>query len=203
MKTIRIFIVMFAMTFAMPNEGFSQGIWGALEKALDVVDVVTSRSSKETITTTSTDGYSTSSSSYNDTSYSSNSTASGVTTNHPDFNINITRCAVSGRTCVIDLVMENTGSNDVHIKFAEIVAYDNEGNEYQDISIVVGNDSNKWIDQIDKDLMSGVPVKARLTINGVSESATTIRRINWTTYSNAWNLSFNKPLKFQNISISR
>lgn len=195
MKNIKTLIAMSVMIFAMPCEGFSQKWLEKIEKAIYVIDELTDNSS--TTTSSSSDSYG------SDTSYGGNPKGTGIITNHPDFKIEFKRCAVSGKTCVIDLLIENTGSNDVQVTFADIVAYDNEGNEYKNISIMIGDSSNKWIDQIDKTLMSEVPIKARITINGVNESATAIRRINWITYCNAWDLSFNKPVRLQNIPISR
>lgn len=203
MKNLKIFIAAFAIAFALPSEGFSQSWFDKLEKVITVIDVITDDTSSSTSSSNSNDYSSSSSTDDYSTSYSTSSTGAKITTNHPDFKIDIKRCAVSGKTCVIDLLIENTGSNDVQVTFADIVAYDNEGNEYKNISIMIGDSSNKWIDQIDKTLMSKVPIKARITINGVNESATTIRRINWITYCNAWDLSFNKPVRLQNIPISR
>ena len=36
-----------------------------------------------------------------------------IITNHPDFKIKVKRCAASGKTVVIDLILTNEGTNDI------------------------------------------------------------------------------------------
>jgi hypothetical protein len=36
-----------------------------------------------------------------------------IVTNHPDFKINVKRCAASGKTVIIDLILTNEGATDV------------------------------------------------------------------------------------------
>lgn len=130
-------------------------------------------------------------------------------TNHPDFKIKVRRCEVSGKTCVIDLILENVGSSDVTIRVQsshghdDLIAYDDEANEYKFIKLSVGS---KWIPTAYSEsttLLAGVPVKARIQIEGVAESATMLRRLDWRITSNAWGLDRNKPIKFINLPISR
>lgn len=127
-----------------------------------------------------------------------------LVTNHPDFKIKVRRCEASGKTCVIDLILENVGSSDVnmYIDGNSLIAYDDEANEYNKISISVGN--SNWIYADSRTLMAGVPMKARIQIEGVAESATMFRRLDWGIQRcEAWGLDRNKPIKFMNLPISR
>ena len=68
-----------------------------------------------------------------------------IVTNHPDFKIKIKRCAASGKTVVLDLILMNEGVNDVEGVMAFggqgrwtwscAEAYDDEGNIYQNESL--------------------------------------------------------------------
>lgn len=70
-----------------------------------------------------------------------------IVTNHPDFKIKVKRCAASGKTVVIDLILSNVGATDVeNIEgFGGIYygsprgteAYDDEGNIYQERNIYI------------------------------------------------------------------
>ena len=127
-----------------------------------------------------------------------------LVTNHPDFKIKVRRCEASGKTCVIDLIIENVGSSDVDIEvkggsWHGLIAYDDEANQYESIGIAVGN---KWGLGTHK-LPAGVPMKARIQVEGVVESATMFRRLDWKIYCSAWGLNDNKPIKFINLPISR
>ena len=127
-----------------------------------------------------------------------------LVTNHPDFKIKVRRCEASGKTCVIDLIIENVGSSDVdmYINSDLLIAYDDEANEYSRIGISVGN--SNWIYEDNRTLMAGVPMKARIQIEGVAESATMFRRLDWGIQQcRAWGLDRNKPIKFINLPISR
>lgn len=128
-----------------------------------------------------------------------------LVTNHPDFKIKVRRCEASGKTCVIDLIIENVSSADVNIGTGygngRLIAYDDEANRYESIKVSVGN--NQWIWYENRLLMSCVPMKARIQIEGVVESATMFRRLDWWIDSEAWGLNKNKPIKFINLPISR
>lgn len=126
-----------------------------------------------------------------------------LVTNHPDFKIKVRRCEASGKTCVIDLIIENVGSSDVEI-YADagyngaLISYDDEANEYTDISHFIGSKGGR-----SHILRAGVPMKARIQVEGVAESATMFRRLDWKITCRAWGLNENKPIKFINLPISR
>ena len=40
-----------------------------------------------------------------------------IVTNNPDFTIKVKRCAASGKTVVLDLILNNVGTNDVMLMF--------------------------------------------------------------------------------------
>lgn len=127
-----------------------------------------------------------------------------LVTNHPDFKIKVRRCEASGKTCVIDLIIENVGSSDVDIyvkggSWHGLIAYDDEANQYESIGIAV---SDKW-GLGTHTLPANVPLKARIQVEGVAESATMFRRLDWKIDCRAWGLNENKPIKFINLPISR
>lgn len=127
-----------------------------------------------------------------------------IITNHPDFKIKIKRCEVSGKTCVIDMVIENIGYEDVIYQTNNnyFIGYDDEMTEYSNFKVAIGN--SNWINDYQyRKLMSNIPMKARIQIEGVPAAATMFRRIDWTIYCNAWNLGDKKKVKFLNIPITR
>lgn len=126
-----------------------------------------------------------------------------LTTNHPDFKIKVRRCEVAGRTCVIDLILENIGYSDIkiYVPSYSCIAYDDEANEYSNIAVAVGG--NEWIQNTSRTLLAGVPMKARIQIEGVSEAATVFRRLDWKIESRDWGLGSKKFVTFVNLPISR
>lgn len=129
-----------------------------------------------------------------------------IITNHPDFKIKIKRCEASGKTCVIDLVIENIGYEDVTIETRSgslcFIGYDDEMTEYTNIKVSIGN--SNWLSYWEnRQLMANIPIKARLQIEGVPAAATMFRRIDWRINCRAWNLGENKKVKFLNIPITR
>lgn len=135
-----------------------------------------------------------------------------VVTHHPDFKVKVKRCEASAKTCVIDLIFENVGSNDVNISAGKLfgaIAYDDEANQYEGrqdndvFKIAIGN-LDGWMWSSTVTLMSEIPVKARIQIEGVSESAEVFRRIQIPIRSDVWGIgSREKWLTFHNLPISR
>jgi hypothetical protein len=134
-----------------------------------------------------------------------------IVTNHPDFNIKVKRCAASGKTVVLDLILTNEGANDVEtveVKggrgYSE--AYDNEGNIYQGnkIKVKVAN-RNEYSEYGTGDfsIPTGVPMKVSINIEGVPQAAESIARLKLVVHCNVWGLNNLKPVRFSNIPIAR
>lgn len=138
-----------------------------------------------------------------------------IVTNHPDFKIKIKRCAASGKTVVLDLILNNEGVNDVNGVMAFggqgrwtwscAEAYDDEGNIYQNenIKIKVANRPNYSGETGEFNIPTGVPIKLSLQFNYFSTSAESIARLKLVFLCDPWGLNGDKPVKFSNIPISR
>ncbi len=134
-----------------------------------------------------------------------------IVTNHPDFNIKVKRCAASGKTVVLDLILTNEGGADV--ENVDVIgggngseAYDNEGNIYQKDKIKVKvanrNEFSQW-GTGDFNIPTGVPMKVSVNIEGVPQAAESIARLKLIVNCKVWGLDYQKPVKFSNIPISR
>lgn len=134
-----------------------------------------------------------------------------IVTNHPDFNIKVKRCAASGKTVIIDLILSNAGVNDV--ERVEVgggywgsEAYDDEGNIYQsrNVKVKVANRTEYDPNRTGEfNIPSGVPMRLSISIEGVSQSAESIARLKLVVRCPTWGLGENKPVKFSDIPISR
>lgn len=135
-----------------------------------------------------------------------------IVTGHPDFKIKITRCEASGSTAVIDFLLENVGNDDVKISMyggneqdSKSVAYDDEGNKYggKKFQIAISG-SGLTAYSLGETLPPDIPLKARIQIEGVPESATEFKRVDLQLYCNTWNLNRDKkPVRFTNVPIFR
>ena len=129
-----------------------------------------------------------------------------VVTNHPDLEIKIKRCQVNGKTCVIDFIMTNYG-NDTRINFwgsnssDNSTAFDDEGNEYR-IAVQATNSSLTYY-AVGVDILTDVPIKCRIQIEGVASSATVFKRIKLVALCDALGLERHKPIMFYNVPITR
>ena len=131
-----------------------------------------------------------------------------IVTNHPDFSIKVKRCAASGKTVVLDLILNNEGTNDVKIDGVSTYyseAYDNEGNIYQDanLRVKVANREEYKSNSGRFMIPTGVPMRLSLQINNVSTSAESIARLSLCVDCSVWGLSGNKLVKLSNIPITR
>ena len=132
-----------------------------------------------------------------------------IVTNHPDFSIKVKRCAASGKTVVLDLILNNEGTNDVKVAnvyvYCDSEVYDDEGNIYQgnDLKVKVANRPN--YDGYSGDFMipTGVPMRLSIQINNVSTSAERIARLSLYIDCSVWGLNTDKLVKFSNIPITR
>ena len=132
-----------------------------------------------------------------------------IVTNHPDFDIKVKRCVASGKTVIIDLILNNEGTNDVTVSSVIAgnysVAYDDEGNIYQkgNLCVKVAN-RNQYTAYTDEFMIpTGVPMKTSIQINNVSPSAENIARLSLCILCSAWGLNEHKLVKFSNIPITR
>ncbi|MCH5242724.1 MAG: hypothetical protein J1F67_09945 [Muribaculaceae bacterium] len=135
-----------------------------------------------------------------------------IVTGHPDFKIKITRCEANGTTAVIDMLIENVGSKDVKLELRPVdtVAYDDEGDKFSrgKINIRFGdsnlvNGAEGFYVQPSNILPPEIPLKARIQIEGVPETATEFKRIDLGVWCMDWNLGKDKFVKFTNVPISR
>ena len=135
-----------------------------------------------------------------------------IVTNHPDFKVKVKRCAASDKTVIINLILNNTGFNDVEGLIAwggsGSEAYDDEGNIYRgnnlQVSIANTQKWNSW--NSDRfDIPSGVPMKLSVRLEGVPQSVESIAQLKLDIYCRAWSIgSDNKKLvKINNIPITR
>ena len=134
-----------------------------------------------------------------------------IVTNHPDFKIKVQRCAASGKTVIIDLILTNEGATDVEDILGwggsrDTEAYDDEGNIYQynAIKVRVANRPN-YNDYNSKDfkIPVGVPMKYSICIENVPLSAESIARLSLHFDCQKWGLNGSKLVKISNIPISR
>ncbi len=133
-----------------------------------------------------------------------------IVTNHPDLKIKVKRCAASGKTVILDLVLNNIGVNDVedvHVNggWFGSEAYDDEGNIYQGdaLKVKVANRTDYDADTGSFNIPAGVPIRLSVSIDGVPQSAESIARLKLNFHSSAWNLDSDKPVRINNIPISR
>ena len=131
-----------------------------------------------------------------------------IVTGNPDFKIKITRCEASGKTVVIDMIWENISSQDVKIGiYADwdnmTFAWDDEGNKFagRDISASIANGPLKGL--CEDILPAEIPIRVKLKIENVPESATMFRRIDLTVRCDKWGLDHTKPVRITNLPINR
>ena len=135
-----------------------------------------------------------------------------IVTNHPDFKIKVKRCAASGKTVIIDLILTNGGINDIEKinlysrgLWVCSEAYDDEGNIYNcdNIKMKVANRPNYDSSTGEFSIPTGVPMKVSICIEGVPQSAENIARLKLFFDCPKWGLNGDKPVRINNIPISR
>jgi len=133
-----------------------------------------------------------------------------IVTNHPDFKVKVKRCVASGKTVVIDLILNNTGVNDVERLNAygggiNSEAYDDEGNIYDGdkLKVKVANRQQYLNNTGNFNIPSGVPITLSISIDGVPQSAESIARLKLRIDCATWGLNNDKPVKISNIPITR
>lgn len=130
-----------------------------------------------------------------------------IVTGHPDFKMKVTRCASSGKTVVLDMVITNLSDNDiddfrVHGSSYATKVYDDQGNIYEnDISVKIANKEYTTGCHAIK-LVSGVPFKFSIMIPNVSIQAETLVLVEPDVYCTAWKIT-KDVVKLRNIPITR
>ena len=142
-----------------------------------------------------------------------------IVTNNPDFTIKVKRCAASGKTVVLDLILNNVGTNDVEVYriaggyYSAVIgykenseAYDDEGNMYQgrNFKVKIANRTEYSHDNTGSfSIPAGVPMRLSIQIDGVPQSAESIARLKLIVTCSAWGLDCEKPVRISNIPIAR
>lgn len=132
-----------------------------------------------------------------------------VSTPFKNLTVKVLRCMVQGEYCVVDMLFENTGADDIKISTNVDFnrAYDDMGNEYNTsydntIFFYVG-DMKNHIPGFNKDLtfIEGVPVKVRAELKNISKIANEIKRLDLAFWSVK---TLDRPtVKISNIPIQR
>lgn len=202
MKTNRIFTIITVLSLSLPISGYGQSFLKDLGKAVG-----------NAVVNTALEGISGEKSDKDSqgeeipaSSRPAPVEGTKVVTNHPDLKIKIKRCEVSGKTCVIDLIVTNYG-NDTEIRFYSkgvsnvTKAFDDEGNQYR-IAIGISGYTPDYY-SASSVFPTEVPLKCRLQIEGIPASATMIKRIYLHLDCEQMSLNGDKPVLFYNIPISR
>lgn len=142
----------------------------------------------------------------NDSRSSGRITGFKVVCPSPDLDIQVKRCVAVAGTVTIDLVLTNYGKDTELILSGGLggsEAFDDEGNSYSGGafgagSVDVGVNSGKKTLSLPYD----VPIKARIVIEGIPESAQILKRINLKAYSKELGIRWEKNIIFHNIPIN-
>lgn len=127
-----------------------------------------------------------------------------IVTNHPDFSVKVKRCAASGKTVIIDFILENTGTNDVNIDlgfYAQGKAWDDQGNVYS-LTYRFANQKGYSLEDRGNALIAGVPTKMSVKIEDVPIDAEYISKIIVDIKCDDWALE-RKGVSIRNIPITR
>lgn len=130
-----------------------------------------------------------------------------IVTGHPDFKLKVTRCAASGKTVVLDMVVTNMGDSDVdqfkvHGSGYATKVYDDQGNIYDsDINVKIANKQYTTGAHLIK-LVAGVPTKYSLMIGNVSPQAEMLVLVEPDIWVPTWKTELN-TVKIRNVPITR
>lgn len=212
MKTNRIVSIVLMASLLFPVSGLAQKAWekvlGGAVVGATVISSLASKNKKDKSADEAQVEAVESASEADDISASSRPeqvTGLKIVTNHPDLEIKLKRCQVSGKTCVIDFIMTNYG-NDTKIQLIgsqwsnESTAFDDEGNEYR---FAVQATNSGLGGDVMVDILTDVPIKCRIQIEGVASSASVFKRIKLSTDCRVLGLNQNKPIMFYNVPITR
>lgn len=101
---------------------------------------------------------------------------------HPDLKFKITRCEAAGKNVIIDFLVENLSPNDVTFCMVngEVTDIrDDEGNIYKrnNLDLFLGNIQEDIFGNVKQTLPSELPLKGRIKVVGVPESAKIFKRL--------------------------
>jgi hypothetical protein len=114
------------------------------------------------------------------------------------FKFELEQCRLSGTTATCDLLITNDESEDRLLKFELSHLYDDQGNEARDSDNRIANKGYRQQSL----LLSGTPVKAKVTFNNVSAQAQGISllKLSFETIERGW-VSAVFTVEFRNVSI--
>ena len=134
---------------------------------------------------------------------------------HPDLKFKITRCEAAGNNVIIDYVIENLNTKDIDFHIASgddygigdfSTAYDDEGNMYGKgkIKVNCGNSNLISTGFLDTKIPSEIPVKGKIQIEGIPESASLFKRLDLRAYSDDLGLDWRESkIRITNLPIYR
>jgi hypothetical protein len=133
-----------------------------------------------------------------------------IVTGHPDLKVKVNRCEASGNLVIIDLTFSNMNQQDAEGNTGpctyngqayEPVALDNQGNKFSvKFKVPNQNDYSVWATV---PLLSEIPVKVSLRIEGVPESSEFFSRLNLNFDCMALGLNKTNIIQIKNIPITR
>ena len=133
-----------------------------------------------------------------------------IITGHPDLKVKVNRCAASGNIVIVDLTFTNMNEKDAEGQSGptlysglpcEAVAFDNQGNKFP-IKFKVSNEKDYGVwGKIP--LLSEIPVKVSLRIEGVPESSEFIARLNLNFDCPVLGLKPSDKIQIRNVPITR
>ena len=132
-----------------------------------------------------------------------------VITGHPDFKIEVLRCAASGPNVVLDLMVTNIGYEDVkefkvHGSNYATKFYDNLGNIYerdQSVEVKIANKDYTVSDCTIK-LVAGLPTRLSYIVHNVSPRATSFVLIEPDIWVPDWSINL-ETVKIRFVPIAR
>jgi len=130
-----------------------------------------------------------------------------IITGHPDFKLEIVRCAASGTNVVLDMIVTNTGYEDVrqfkvHGSNYATKFYDNLGNIYEDnIEVKIANKEFTH-DAHEIRLVAGLPTRFSIIVKNVSSRATSFALVEPDIWVPDWGINL-ETVKIRNIPITR
>lgn len=132
-----------------------------------------------------------------------------IVTGHPDLKIEVLRCAASGPNVVLDLMVTNTGYEDVkdfkvHGSGYATKFYDNLGNIYENghsIEVKIANKEYTVEYHLIK-LVAGLPTRLSYIVHNVSPRATSFALIEPDIWSPDWSIN-KETVKIRYVPITR